>query len=186
LSSSSPSPLRLVHEVQTDDDAVGDLEHLEHEVEIALESRGVHDDDRHVGLSEQDEVARDLLVVARRQQRVRAGQIDELVAVVAQREPALGARHGLAGPVSGVLSETRECVEDGALAGVRVAGERDDEVPVLHVHAELDEVGQVVHRARRAIAVCGLAHDVAPASTGATWIRSACSRRSAISAPRTR
>ena len=34
-------PLRLVHQVEADHHAVGDLEHLQREVEVALEPRGV-------------------------------------------------------------------------------------------------------------------------------------------------
>ncbi len=69
----------FVHQVHGHDDLVGDLEHLQHEIQIALERGCVDDDDRAVGGAEEQEVARDLLVVRRRQQRVRARQIDELV-----------------------------------------------------------------------------------------------------------
>jgi hypothetical protein len=50
----------LVHEVETDDDPVCDLEDLEDEVQVALDRCGVGDDDDAVGLAEEDEVARDL------------------------------------------------------------------------------------------------------------------------------
>ena len=89
-----PVALGLVHQVQADDRPVGDLQHLQHEVQIALKPRGVDHDDGHVRLAEQDEVAGDLLVVARGQQRVRARQVDELepVAVVSETRPRPGRR----------------------------------------------------------------------------------------------
>ena len=99
--------LGLVHQVDGDDHAVGDLEHLQHEVQVALERRGVDDDDRRVGPAEQQEVARDLFVVRRRQQRVGARQVHELVADLVELEAAFGARDRLARPVARVLLEAR-------------------------------------------------------------------------------
>ena len=64
-STSMPLRLRFVHQVDGDDHAVGDLEHLQHEIQVALERARVDDDDRAVGPAEQQEVARDLLVAAR-------------------------------------------------------------------------------------------------------------------------
>src|SRR6187200_1906673 len=69
---------RLVHQVHRDDDAVGDLQHLQNEVQVALERAGIGDDDDGVWLAEQDEVARDLLVLRGRQQRIGTGQVDDL------------------------------------------------------------------------------------------------------------
>jgi hypothetical protein len=97
----------LVDQIEADDDPVGDLEHLQHDVQVALEPVRVHHDDRDVGLAEQDEIARNLLVVARREQRIHARQIDQLVAFVRIGEAALGSSDGLAGPVAGVLSGYR-------------------------------------------------------------------------------
>jgi len=65
---------------------------------------GVDDHHRHVRLCEQDEVTCDLFVDRRRHQRIRARQIDQFVACLAQREGTLGAGDRLAGPVAGVLS----------------------------------------------------------------------------------
>ena len=41
-----------------------ELQNLENEIEIALQAGGINDDDRHVGLAKEDEVAGDLLVDA--------------------------------------------------------------------------------------------------------------------------
>ena len=63
-----------------------------HQVQVALQPRGVGHDHRHVGLAEQDEIAGDLLVEAGRQQRIGAGQIDELVALAANTRTPPSAR----------------------------------------------------------------------------------------------
>ena len=58
----------LVHQVEADDDAIGDLEDLEHQVEVSFESGGIHHHQRDVRLAEEDEVAGDFLVGASRLQ----------------------------------------------------------------------------------------------------------------------
>src|SRR5690606_28058579 len=127
---------------------------------------------------------------ARRKQRVGAGQVDQLELLLAGRERALGPRDRLARPVAGVLAPPRERVEHRALAGVRIAGQRHDVVVPGHVDAELLEIRDVVRRAGGAGFGGGVTHDALLSASGAsprwTWIRSACSRRSAISAPRMR
>jgi hypothetical protein len=55
----------LVHQVQADHDPVRDLHDLQDQVEVALEPARVDDDDGDVRLSEEQEIARDLLVPAR-------------------------------------------------------------------------------------------------------------------------
>jgi hypothetical protein len=150
--------LRLVHQVQADHDAVRDLEHLQHDVQVAFEHRGIDDHDGHIRLAEEHEVARHLFVETRRQQRIGAGQVHQLEALVAVRKRPFGARHRLAGPVAGVLPEARERVEHGALAGVGIAGERDHVVVAGHVHAELLQVAEVVRRTDGARLRRGVTH----------------------------
>ena len=48
-------------------------------------------------------------------------------------ETALGTGDRLPWPIASVLTETGKSVEDSALAGVGVSGERHDIVPVLHI-----------------------------------------------------
>src|SRR5690606_1523463 len=57
-----PVALRLVHEVQADDHAVRDLQDLEDEVQVPLETGRVDDDDHDVRSAEEDEVPGDLLI----------------------------------------------------------------------------------------------------------------------------
>jgi hypothetical protein len=150
--------LRFVHEVQADHDAVRDLEHLQHDVQVALEYGGIDHHDGHVGLAEQHEVARHLFVEARREQRVGARQVHQLEPFVAARKRPFGAGHGLAGPVAGVLPEARERIEDRALAGVGIPGERHHVVVAGHVDAELLQVAEVVRRTGGARLRRGVTH----------------------------
>ena len=48
-------------------------------------------------------------------------------------ETAFGPGDRLPWPIAGVLTKTGKSVEDSALAGVGVASERHDIVPVLHI-----------------------------------------------------
>ena len=152
------TPARFVHQVEAHHGAIRDLEHLQHEIQVALEARGIHHHHRDVGLTEQQKVTRHLFVQTRRQQRVGTRQVHELVALVARGEGALGARDRLARPVAGVLSQPGERVEDGALAGIRVAGQRHHVVVPGHVDAELLEIREVVRRTRAAGVRAGMAH----------------------------
>ena len=150
---SDPVAPRLIHEVETHHHPVGDLQNLEHEVEVPLQPGGVHDDHGDVGLPEQHEVARYLLVGTPRLEAVRAGEVDQLDAPALEIERPLGARHRLAGPVAGVLAQTGECVEDGALPRVGIPAERDEVVPAVHLHPELHQrrgaVGGAAHAGTR-------------------------------------
>ena len=129
----------LVHQVDVDHHPVGDVEDLQHEVQVALEPRRVDHRHRHVGPSEQDELAGHLFVRAAGLQGVGARQVDDLHARAAVREGPFGPHDGLAGPVAGVLPESGQGVEDGTLADVGVAGEGDEDVPLAGVQTEPDQ-----------------------------------------------
>jgi hypothetical protein len=43
-----------------------------------------------------------------------------------------------------MLPESGQCIEDGALSGVRITGKSDDEIELRHVDAEFGEVPQIV------------------------------------------
>ena len=198
----------LVHQVQADHRSFRDLQHLEHEVEIALEHGGVDDDQRAVGTAEEDEVPGDLLVDGRRQQGIRAGQVDHLVPVAVELEAALGPVHRLPGPVPRMLLQSGQGVEDRALSHVRVPRQGDDIVPPVQRYAHLHQV--LLQRARRAVVTgrcvtgwcgrflgcagcsgrCGVGThaSISCSFRGALSIRirSDCSRRSAIIVLRTR
>ncbi len=89
----APTP-GLVHQIEADDHSIGDLEHLDHQVEVALETGRVDHDDGDVGAPEEEEVARDLLVGAAGLQGVGPGQVDELdpLPFVRRRCPRRGPR----------------------------------------------------------------------------------------------
>ena len=70
------------------------------------------------------------------------GRSTELEAFALVLEPAFAAGDGLARPVAHMLIAARESVEDGALAHVRVAGQRD-----------------AMHARHRALSLDGLRHE---------------------------
>ena len=79
----------LVHQIQTDDRPVRDLQYLQHEIQIAVQSCRIHDNNRHVRPAKQDEVAGNLFVVACRQQRIGPGQIDDAITLLFERAGSL-------------------------------------------------------------------------------------------------
>ena len=118
--------LCLVHEVDADNGASGDLQNLQHEVQVALEAGRVADDDHGVRSAEAQKVARDLLFGGLGAERVRARNVHEHIRFSRKAAYALRAAHGFARPVPGVLAQPGERVEHGALAHVRVPGQRND------------------------------------------------------------
>ena len=110
----------LVEEVHAEDDLIGDLQHLQQEVHVALQAGGVSDDDRDVGAVEEDEVAGDLLILARRGEGISTWEVYNLVALASVVEGALSLADRLARPVPRMLLEPREGIEDGALPRIGV------------------------------------------------------------------
>src|SRR5262245_63023987 len=93
-------------------------------------------------MTEEQKIARDFFVMRRREQRIRARQVDELVANLVELEPAFGAAHRLARPVAGVLFEAGQRVEQRRLARIRISGERDDAIEALELHAHALELSE--------------------------------------------
>ena len=179
--------LSLIDEVDAQHRPIGDLQHLQNHVYVALQARGVGHHHCHIGLTEENEVAGDLLVLRGGGQRVGARQVDDAIALAAEVEEAFGLAHGLARPVAGVLFEPREAVENGALARVGIAGEGHD---IARFASRLAVTAQGVERSggtRGAGSVRkwsgggrrGGFHN------GVTMIWRACSRRNAMAVPRT-
>ena len=129
----------FVHEVQAHDDPVGDLQYLEDEVEVTLQARRIDHHHRYVRLPEQQEVAGHLLIGARRLEGVRSRKVHHLDPLARVRVQPLGPGDRLSGPVSGVLAQAGELVEHGALARVRIAGQRDEQIVPLRAQAEPDQ-----------------------------------------------
>ncbi len=123
----APAALRLVRQVQRDDDAVAEVEQLEREVQAAREVGRVGDGDDHVRPPPQQGAAGGLLVVARPVQGVAAGQVDDL-----DRPPLPARADGTgvdahAGAVGRLTRRAGERVEERGLADVGVAGDADDQ-----------------------------------------------------------
>ena len=95
--------LRLVHQVDADDRARLQLDRLQNEVQVALEARRIAHDDRSVRAAEAQEIPRRFLLGGVGHQRVAARQVDEHIAVPAERAVALRIRDRLPRPVPGRL-----------------------------------------------------------------------------------
>ena len=135
---------RLQH-VRLDVDAVllGDVEHVQpqhhrllhrqqfrHQIEVALQCRGVDHGDDDVGPLADQVVARDPLFLRVGGQAVGARQIHQVEAeAVLAAEGAGLLLHRLARPVADVLAQAGEHVEDGGLAHVGLADEGHRELP---------------------------------------------------------
>ena len=63
-----PFAFGLVHQIDRHHHALGDLEHLQDEIEVSLERGRVDDDHCGVGPAEEQEIARDFFVVRRREE----------------------------------------------------------------------------------------------------------------------
>ena len=74
---------RLIHQVQAEHGTVGYLQHLQHQVQVAFQTRGIHNHHRHIRLPEQNKIARHLLIQGGGEQRIGAGKINNLVALLA-------------------------------------------------------------------------------------------------------
>ena len=136
----NPVASSLVNEVEIHDDAVGNLENLQNEVEIALEPGGINDNDRDVGASKQHEITCDLFVRAARLERVGARQIDDLHTLTFVAEGTFGPRDRLARPIARVLAKTSQGIEHRALADVRISGKRKEDIPLVRAQPKPDQV----------------------------------------------
>jgi len=87
---------------------------------------------------------------------LRVGRVHRVTAAL--QVAIAGPLPGLAGPVAGGLSEARERIEHGALAGVGIAGERHDVIVAGHVDAQLLQVAEVVRRTGGARLGRGMTH----------------------------
>ena len=177
----------LIHQIEEDDNPIRDVENLEDEIQVALEPGGIDYDHRHVRATEQHEVARDFFIQTARLKRIGAGKIDDLHAAPFVCEGTLGSNDRLPRPVPRVLAQTSQLIEDRALSDVRVPCERDEIIPAVGAESEPDEALSPVLCARDT-GVSERNHQATPSLTNSSGpsirIHSACSRRSAMSAPR--
>ena len=168
-----PLPRRLIDKIDAHECAPAQLQRLQNKIHIPLKTARVADDDDRVRAAEADKIARSLFLRGARHQRIAAGEIDQ------QMLAASAARvyDGLARPVSRMLVQPGEAVENRALADVRIPGQRDN--------APARAGTQFSLRRRTAPGgASGQAH-VSPSSAVRRMMLRQSSRRSASTAPRT-
>ena len=115
----------LVHHVESEDGRQSDLQKLEGQIEIPLHVRRIDDVDDPVGVSLQEEVARDDLFVRIRAQGIDPGQVDDRGVRVPAHRTALFV-HGNAGEVADVAVRPRQTVEERGLAAVLISDQGED------------------------------------------------------------
>ena len=111
----------LVHHIQRKHHRHLHFDHLQREIEVALNIRGVHDVDNAVGLPVQNKIARDDLLGGVRPQRIDARQIDDFVAFRIA-DGAAFAVHRDAGKIADVLVAAGELIEERCFSAVLVSG----------------------------------------------------------------
>ena len=127
-----PVALGEVDHVERDDRRQAELDQLQREAQVIVEVGRVEDDHQRIGLAlalllAEQHVARHRLVGARRLEAVGAGQVDQLDrAAVGERQPAGMALDRDAGIIADLLPRAGQRVEQRALAGIGIAGDRDE------------------------------------------------------------
>ena len=121
-----------VHHVQRHDDGTIQFEHLADEKKIPFEVRRVHDDQRRVGRGvifqpPVQRVAGEFFIRRRAFQAVKPRQIHDDNLVVAEVRAADAALDGGAGKIGGLGAQAGQRVEQGGLAGVGIADQRERE-----------------------------------------------------------
>ena len=116
-----------VHHVDRQDDWYVHLQHLQRQIQVALEVGGVEDADGRLGLARKQIGAAYLLLGGVGGKRVDAGQIDDPYPLVLPLGAvyAFVALDGDAGPVADVFARAGEGIEKGGLPRIGVADERD-------------------------------------------------------------
>ena len=116
---------RLVQQVHADYHRPRNLQDLQRQSQIPLQTGGVRYHQRDIRLSGQQIVPCDLLLGAAGVEGVGPGQIDQGVGFVVICIDACGGGYGLARPVAGVLVQMGQSVENRGLSNVRIACQGD-------------------------------------------------------------
>ena len=114
----------LVHHIQREHHRHLHLDHLQREIKVSLNVRGVHDVDDAVGPAVKNEIARYDLFGGIGPQRIDARQVDDLVALRVA-DAAAFAVHRDAGKIADVLIASGELIEKRRFAAVLVSGKSE-------------------------------------------------------------
>ena len=157
--------LRFIHQIDTYGGARQNFDCLQNKVQISFQTGGVADDDGGVRSAKTQKVAGGFLLGGVRKKRVRPRNIDKNVWLVFKPAGSLRGGNRFAGPVSGVLMQSRQRVDHGALSDVWITAYSDD------AHGGIGAI-DVQSRVKRGCS-CGLyrqPHGLSPLSSG-SWKR---------------
>ena len=120
----------FIHHVQRQHHGDVQFQKLHGQVHVAFDVGGIDDVDDGVGGAVQQKLPGNYFLLGVGAHRIDAGQVGNLGVRMSANRP-VGAVHGDAGEIAHVLVRTGELVEQGGLAAVLVAGEREGELPAF-------------------------------------------------------
>ena len=94
---------RFVNQVHAEHSTVSDLKHLENHIHVALQSCGICYHHRDIRLPEEDEIARYLLILRSRGERIRTWQVDNAIGFSFIFKETFRLTHCFSGPVTSML-----------------------------------------------------------------------------------
>ena len=116
--------LGLVKQIHAEDTPVRQLQHLEHQEQIALQAGGVPQHQDAVGLLTPEIFGGNPLLLRPGAEGICAGQIHQPVGPPLIAVAALGHSHSFSRPIAGMLAEPRQGIEQGALPHIGVSHQR--------------------------------------------------------------
>ena len=125
-----PLALRLIQQVDAHHRAGLELQHLEDQVQVALQAGGVAYHHRSVRSAEAEKVPGHLLFRRMGHQRISTGQVHQHIVHPPVPAPPPGSSHRLARPVSRVLMQACQGIEHGGFAHVGIACQGNHPFPV--------------------------------------------------------
>ena len=118
--------LGFVHQVDADDGTRKNFNCLQHQIEVALQTCRVAHNDGGVSSAEAEKVAGGLLLGGVGKKRIRAGNIDENVRLSVKPAGALRRCNRFSRPVSGVLAQAGQGIDDSAFSHIGISAHRND------------------------------------------------------------
>ena len=183
-----PLAPRLVHQIDAHNGARGDLQRLEHQIQVALQAGGITDHHRAVGTAKAEEVPGHLFLGGMGHKGIGPRQIHQNIVPAPVGMPPLRVGHRLSRPIPGVLTEVGQRIEYRGLAHVGIPRQGDD--PILWAASVDDQSGVGSPRAGGGMCKAHQASTARPTAWG-TFSRSSATQRAscsrnAMTAPRIR
>ena len=133
-----PVLFRLVQQIYTHHQPGGDLPDLQDEIQVSAQAGGVCHGQGHIRRTGEKVIPGHLLLGRAGSERISAGQVHQVYGAVPGPEAALRQGHRFARPVSRVLVQPRQGVENRGFAHIGIA--RQGHRELLHVRSSLPQI----------------------------------------------